>query len=156
MKTNSRDLRIFGVKFWTHIIIRVTKMTLCNSGWKSKATIMSKYFQIPDANLLTKAMEHYLKVPKIYDFINNNFPMKSISLCQNGKVCYVQDHNPMSVIAKDIAQKYWSPMSRSTTQCQKHRCRSLCFALPLNTPAGPASSSSSWSSSSSLWWHEKN
>ena len=61
--------------------------------WKSKATMMSKYLQIPDANLLTKAMEHYLKVPKIYDFINNNFPMKSISLCQNNKVS-----NTMSMI----------------------------------------------------------
>ena len=33
VKTNSRDLRVFGVKFWTHIFIRVTKMTLCNSAF---------------------------------------------------------------------------------------------------------------------------
>ena len=31
VKTNSRDLRVFGVKFWTHIFIHITKMTLCNS-----------------------------------------------------------------------------------------------------------------------------
>ena len=34
VKTNSRDIRVFGVKFWTQICIRVKNLTSCKSAWE--------------------------------------------------------------------------------------------------------------------------